>query len=388
MMRVAIVGCGQLARMLALSGIPLGIQFSFLADDEESARNTCIEGLGRVVPLRDNVKLHDVVKGRALFDALGQPEVITAEKEAVPMSALQSLAEHARIAPSLNAISMCQHRYREKSFLDYLNIPTARYFYVQSLQEAERALLIFDQKVVIKSTSQGYDGKQQWRVEKLSELKQIPSAVWQEGAIMEQFVPFDKEVSLIGVRSLDGDIKFYPATENVHQDGILIQSIAPTRALSIQQSRQMEDHLTRIMESLQYVGVMAMECFLYEGKVLVNELAPRVHNSGHWTQEGAAFCQFENHIRAITGMPLGSTELHGVAGMVNLLGAPKPPMQLLTEHSTLHWYGKSVRPGRKLGHVNFVSNSFGVLKQNMDSFQLAVNERQRIGESEHDTTQL
>ncbi|MDX1735907.1 MAG: ATP-grasp domain-containing protein, partial [Halioglobus sp.] len=177
------------------------------------------------------------------------------------------------------------------------------------------------------------------------------------------------EVSLISVRDRSGDTAHYPITENVHKGGILRHSIAPARDLPDATARAAQDYIEKVMQAMDYVGVMAMECFVVDGRLLVNEIAPRVHNSGHWTQAGSKTSQFENHLRAITGLPLGSTHNHGVAGMVNLIGTGVPTQAAFSADSTLHWYNKAERPGRKLGHVNFSGSSHDELLQEMHRFQ-------------------
>ncbi|MCG8672629.1 MAG: 5-(carboxyamino)imidazole ribonucleotide synthase [Pseudomonadales bacterium] len=362
-MRVAIFGCGQLARMMALAGIPLGIKFSFLADGGPDTDTRCVDGLGDVTFWRPGLE------GESLYQALNSPDVITVEKEQVELQLVASLEGLAPIMPSVEAINVCKNRKNEKSLLDELGIPSARYAYVDTVDSFEAEVKSLPFPLVVKSISDGYDGKAQWRIKELDDMKAVPDSAIEGGVIIEEWVPFLREVSLVGVRDSSGEMKFYPITENVHENGILVRSIAPANDLTQPLIEKVEGYMQKIMESLSYVGVLAMECFVTKDDVLVNELAPRVHNSGHWTQQGAVTCQFQNHMRAITGLPIGSTECHGVAGMINVLGpATPPPRELITEYSTFHWYGKTDKHGRKLGHVNFVSDSREKLEEDMQAY--------------------
>ncbi len=362
-MRIAIIGCGQLAQMLALAGIPLGIKFSFLADEGKQTDTQCVTGLGEIV-VRNG---HDTVE--QLYRQLHCPDIVTVEKEHVDASLLRAFSEHCEVHPGHKAVSVCQHRYREKSMLDSLNIPTAHYAYLSNAQDMMSVRERFEYPFVIKSAVNGYDGKQQWRISSEQDVKNFLAEEHQGDFVVEQWVPFYKEVSLVAARDKRGSVDFYTLTENLHQDGILISSVAPASDISDVNIKTLQHYLTNIAEALDYVGVIAMECFVTKEQILVNELAPRVHNSGHWTQEGAYTCQFENHIRAISGLPLGKTKLHSVTGMLNLLGTKSPPTHLLTDGSTLHWYHKTSRPGRKLGHVNFIAESRVNLEALMKQFQ-------------------
>ena len=311
-MHIAIIGSGQLARMSALAGIPLGLSFSFLADEHEDTRS--IEGLGGVVRVTADQS------GSSLYAALGKPDAITVEKEQVDVALLKLLQPHCPVHPCPEAFAACQHRYREKQLLDSLAIPSSSYTFGQSAAEAIKAL---SQPVVVKSCREGYDGKNQWVLKTAEDAEKFDRQLSEnvediQDFIIERWVPFDKEVSQVSVRDVNGDIRHYPLTENQHSNGILCKSLAPATAVSDQTIQAAQTNIGRIMQELNYVGVMAMECFLVGESLLVNELAPRVHNSGHWTQSGSKTCQFENHIRAIAGLPLGSTEVYAFAGMYNL----------------------------------------------------------------------
>ena len=357
-MRVAIVGCGQLSRMLALAGIPLGIQFSFI-NDNGAPDTVCVDGLGIVASWRQGDSV------AALYEQLGRPQCVTVEKEQLDVELLIALEKHCPVYPNPLAVSACQNRHREKQLLEQLGIPASPYTFGQSAKETLASLAL---PVVAKSCSEGYDGKNQWVIRTEQDAQDFDEVAKQDDYIIEQWIPFEREVSQVSVRGIDGDIRHYPLAENQHTSGILTRTIAPAPDVNPALIVQAQDYMQRLLEELEYVGVLAMECFVTPKQLLVNELAPRVHNSGHWTQSGSLTSQFENHVRAVAGLPLGSTQAHGVAGMINLIGAAHPPLQSMSERCTVHWYNKSVRAGRKLGHVNFVAESLDGLQQDMARF--------------------
>ena len=357
-MHIAIIGCGQLSRMLALAGIAMGFKFSFIADAQEDSR--CVKGLGKVVQWQPNVSVSE------LYAELEQPNLVTAEKEQVAISLLHALQAHCPVHPNPQAFSACQHRHREKKLLDQLNIPCAPYIYGPA-GDAGNAQIPLPK--VVKSCSEGYDGNNQWVLRCQQDIDAFSAHAKETNYIIEQWIPFDKEISQVSARGANGEIQHYPLTENYHEQGILKHSIAPATAISKQLACVAQDYISRIMDTLNYVGVIAMECFLIQDQLLINELAPRVHNSGHWTQSGSVTCQFENHLRAISGLSLGSTRAFSVTGMINLIGTEKPPIDLLTTQSSLHWYDKLVRPGRKLGHINIFSEDYDSLQQQIKLLQ-------------------
>ena len=354
-MHIGIVGCGQLSRMLALAGIPMGFKFSFIADPEEDT--DCIDNLGPVARPGPSGDMADIYK------QLGSPDLFTVEKEQVDLALVKALQQQAPVHPNARAFAACQHRRREKQLLDRLNIPSSAYVYGKPT-DGQLSL-----PAVAKSCRDGYDGKNQWVLKTDEDVQAFCENAEGDDYIIEDWIPFEREVSQVSVRSLNGEVKHYPLTENRHHKGILTQSIAPAPDMPEPLAAQAQDYIERIMEEFDYIGVIAMECFVVEQQLLVNELAPRVHNSGHWTQSGSQSCQFENHIRAITGLPLGSTRPQGVVGMVNLIGTKQAPRKSLSENARLHWYNKSVRPGRKLGHVNFTGSNYADVKQEMQEFQ-------------------
>ena len=358
-MHIAIVGCGQLSRMLALAGIPLGFKFSFVADDL-GQDTRCVEQLGSVV------HWHEAQTPAQLIEALGHPDVITTEKEQIDPTLLRSLQPFCTVHPNPDAFAALQDRSKEKQLLAELGVPSAPHVYRESAAEAAAKLSL---PLVAKSCRGGYDGKNQQILRTAADVAAFDDRGEHDDYIIEQWIPFEREVSIISVRGRDGSIGHYPITENVHESGILKHSIAPARQVPEETVHAAQQYISRVMEATGYVGVMAMECFVVDGGLLVNEIAPRVHNSGHWTQTGCKTSQFENHLRAIAGLPLGGTDNHSIAGMVNLIGSGVPAETALSTHSTLHWYNKTARPGRKLGHVNFCSSSHDELLRQMDQFR-------------------
>ncbi|MFL0797041.1 MAG: 5-(carboxyamino)imidazole ribonucleotide synthase [Cellvibrionaceae bacterium] len=361
-MHIAIVGCGQLSRMMALAAIPMGFTFSFVADEGEDTR--CVDFLGKVVKWVPGSSIAE------LYEALGRPAKITVEKEQVDIALVEALQAHCPVHPNPVAFSACQHRYREKQLLDQLGIPCAPYIYGMPSDDAAKKIPL---PVVVKSCREGYDGKNQWVLRTPEDVTAFDDIAEEDAYIVEQMIPFEKEVSQVSVRSEDGEIRHYPLTENTHENGILRQSVSPAVGASETLTRAAQDYMTRIMEELNYVGTMAMETFVMGDKLLVNELAPRVHNSGHWTQSGAMTCQFENHMRAVSGLPLGSTGACGVAGMVNLIGTEAAPLASLEPNTKVHWYDKGVRPGRKLGHINVVAGNYDELFQQLEAIKSSVD---------------
>jgi len=318
----ALVGCiggGQLGRMLALAGAPLGVRLRFL----DPAADACAGEVGELV-----VGAYDdpACLGRLADGA----DAVTYEFENVPVSAARAVGA----VPDSRALELGQDRLAEKDLFRRLDIATAPY---GSLDETGVPALV-------KSRRLGYDGKGQRVVETFEPLG--------EGELAEGIVSFDRELSILAVRGPTGETAFYPVTENEHRGGILAVSRAPAPAVP---QGEAERIALRLLDELGYVGVLAVELFEVEGRLLANELAPRVHNSGHWTIDGAHASQFENHLRAILGLPLGVTAARGPSVMVNLVGGSPPLERLLAiPGAHVHLYGKEARPGRKLGHVTLV----------------------------------
>lgn len=338
---VGILGGGQLGRMLAIAARPLGV--SCLVFDPQP--DACA---GQVT--RQLVAGYGDSHALRLFARSVQ--VVTYEFESVPLACAQALEHAVPLRPSARSLELAGDRLWEKQLFGELGLPTAGWARVDALEDLFRAGAELGYPLVLKTRRSGYDGKGQapvagpWAVVGAWEmLGGVP-------CIAERSVVFDRELSLLAVRSADGELAFYPLVENRHEAGILRLTLAPAPDVALGQQQRAEEYALCLLRSLDYVGVLALEFFERQGELLVNELAPRVHNSGHWTCEGAATSQFENHLRAITGRPLGSTAVTGCCAMVNLIGSvPRDEAVRELPETFLHLYGKRAAPGRKLGHV-------------------------------------
>lgn len=360
-LHLAIVGSGQLARMMALDGLPMGIRFSFLA--EEAGDTRCVENLGIVV-VRDPAD--DAAR---LYQKLGDPDVITVEKEHVDIELMRAFAQHCPVHPNPDALEKFKNRLNEKRFLQSLDIPLAPFLSVSTAEDVDQAVATLAHPVFLKSQEQGYDGYNQWKLtaENAAEIKQ--ELEFPGNWVAESFIPFEREVSFLAARARNGDVTSYPPVQNIHRNGTLLRSIAPALDLSADQLRLAGDYLQRMFQAVDYVGMICMECFVHEGRILVNEIAPRVHNSGHWTSQGASTSQFENHVRAVLGLPAGCSEIHGVSGMLNLLGTTLNAQEAVDRHTSLTLYNKITRPRRKLGHVTVNHPDRQTVSARMDALQ-------------------
>ncbi|WP_346838306.1 5-(carboxyamino)imidazole ribonucleotide synthase [Microbulbifer sp. SAOS-129_SWC] len=359
--RVGIVGCGQLAQMMAQEARPLGIEFSFLAEGAEDT--TCVEGLGTIVRAADGVE-GDSAQIESLYRAMGSPEVITAEREQVSGALLRALEKFCPVYPRPDAFEKTQHRLREKNAITAAGLPVAPFEPAHNYDEICSAVQKLGYPAFIKSCENGYDGKNQWRVDSDASLEALRGQVPAGEYVVEQGINFSREVSLIGARTADGEVITYPLAENDHYRGTLLVSTAPAPHVSEELQHTAETYLATLMNAWDYVGVLAMECFVTDDGLLINELAPRVHNSGHWTLAGAETSQFANHVRAILGMPLGATHCDRVAVMINMLGVDKKPA-LANEGVWL--YGKGLRRGRKMGHVILLDDTQEALAARIDA---------------------
>jgi 5-(carboxyamino)imidazole ribonucleotide synthase len=345
-MLVAIIGGGQLGQMLALAGIPLGHRFRAL-DPAPGAP------AGRVCELV--VGAYD--DPEALARLADGADVVTYEFENVPVAAVRSLAGRVPVLPSSISLESTQDRLAEKEVFARVGLAVPAFAPVDSADELEEALAFTGLPAVVKTRRLGYDGKGQAVIRAPHDVEPAWRALGGAPAVVETLVDLRRELSIMGVRDRRGACAFYPLAENVHREGILRVTRAPADVEPGIQAR-IQDHAGSVAESLGHVGAFAIELFDTAGGLLANEMAPRVHNSGHWTIEGAETSQFENHVRAITGMPLGPTDANGHSAMVNLIGAvPDPAALAAVGGAHLHLYGKEPRPGRKLGHVTVRSDS-------------------------------
>jgi 5-(carboxyamino)imidazole ribonucleotide synthase len=338
---IGILGGGQLGYMLALAGYPLGLHFRFLDPSPEAP-------VGRIAQR----VTADYTDRAALEKFASGLELVTYEFENVPVEAARFLAERVPVYPPPAALEAAQDRLAEKALFRKLGISTTEFAPVSNAKELGAAIKTIGLPAVLKTCRMGYDGKGQWILRTAEDVAKAKSELPAVQLILEKFVPFTRELSVLAVRSRTGEISIYPLVENHHRSGILRLSLAPAPRLEPDIQRAAERAAHRVLESLKYAGVLAIEFFEHQGELLANEMAPRVHNSGHWTIEGAVTSQFENHLRAVLGLPLGSTGPAGHCAMLNLIGdLPDSAEVLAVPDAHLHLYGKSPRPGRKLGHI-------------------------------------
>lgn len=361
-MRIGIVGAGQLGRMLALAGHSLGANIRFFDSDP----NAC----GTAVAPQSVAELDD---GEAMLRFAREQDVVTFESEGLPVAALELAARHVPVFPPPNALAVGQDRLLEKQLFRRLGIQTADFAAIHDEFELAEASGLFGLPSILKTRRGGYDGRGQVPIRDERDL----GAAWKElGAhapILEGFVRFDRELSIVAVRGRDGNMAFYPLAQNHHERGCLRHSIAPAPDVYARLQGEAEELARRVLVELDYVGTLALELFQVGDRLIANEMAPRVHNSGHWTIEGAETSQFENHLRAISGLPLGATSPRGFSAMVNLLGTlPQPGAVLAIPGAHLHVYGKSPAPGRKLGHVTLLADDHGVLRERLDALAAVV----------------
>ena len=341
-MRIGIVGGGQLGRMLGLAGAPLGLDCVFL----DPSANACAGIVGELITA-------EFTDPGALDALAARADVVTVEFENVDIAELERVAATVPVYPPPRAVAVSQCRHREKAFFESLGLAVAPWGYAVTAEDVAPALARTGLPAILKTDRLGYDGKGQIRVRT---AEQAHSAFAELGGVpvcIEGFVDFDREVSVIGSRSPNGITTVYPLTENHHRDGVLFHSRATANDPL---GESASDAFRRTVTALDYVGTLAIEFFVVDGQLVVNEFAPRVHNSGHWTQDGAVTSQFENHLRAVAGLPLGDSRAIAHSGMQNFLGALPRDSDILAHGSVrLHAYGKAPRPGRKVGHANVVA---------------------------------
>jgi 5-(carboxyamino)imidazole ribonucleotide synthase len=342
LLNVGIVGAGQLGRMLALAGYPLGIRSLFLDRSADTPGAQVAPSL--IGDLEDPVRLAELAT---------RSDVLTFDWENISGSTLEPLEKITKVRPPRAALQVSQDRLAEKALFAKLKIPVAAHAAI----DAKRDLVAASQKIglpgVLKTRRLGYDGKGQFVLRQAADIEAAWDAIGGLGLIYEKFQAFSREVSLVGARSAAGDTVFYPLSANTHGGGILRYSTAPFTNAALERGARL--YLKRVMNHLDYIGVLTIEFFVVNGRLIANEMAPRVHNSGHWTIEGCVTSQFENHLRAICDMPLGSCRALGHTAMINFLGKmPDLERLLAIEGLAFHDYGKEPRPGRKLGHCTIL----------------------------------
>ena len=344
MTTVGILGGGQLARMLALAGAPLGLRFLVM----DTVADACA---GQFAPLL----VGDYRDESALAEFASKVDVATFDFENVPAESAEWLAQRVPVFPNPRALATAQDRMVEKTLFRELGIPVPAFADVPDRAALDAAIAAIGAPCILKTRRLGYDGKGQFRIKSPADADAAWDALGEQagsvGLILEAFVPFERELSVVAVRGRDGGFRTWPLTENWHVDGVLSASLAPARVDDTMRETALS-HARKLAEALEYVGVFALELFCRDGELLANELAPRVHNSGHWTIEGSETSQFQNHLRAVLGLPLGDTRMLGHACMLNWIGAMPAAVAVLREAGG-HWhdYGKSPRDGRKVGHA-------------------------------------
>ena len=371
MTTVGILGGGQLARMMALAGAPLGLRF--LAMD--TAADACA---GQFAPLL----VGDYRDESALAEFASKVDVATFDFENVPAESAEWLAGRVPVFPNPRALAVAQDRLVEKSLFRELGIPVGAFADVGSLDALRSEVDRLGGACILKTRRLGYDGKGQFRIKSPADV----DAAWQAlgaqagtvGLIVEAFIPFERELSVVAVRGRDGEFRTWPLTENWHVDGVLSASLAPAH-VDAALAQAAYAHARRLAESLDYVGVFALELFYRDGELLANEMAPRVHNSGHWTIEGAETSQFQNHLRAVLGLPLGETRTLGHACMLNWIGEMPDAASVLQEAGG-HWhdYGKEPRAGRKVGHATLRADDAAALAHALARVGVALGRQAQV----------
>ncbi|MFC5569605.1 5-(carboxyamino)imidazole ribonucleotide synthase [Lysobacter yangpyeongensis] len=350
MTTVGILGGGQLARMMALAGAPLGLRFLVM----DTVADACA---GQFAPLI----VGDWRDERALGEFASRIDVATFDFENVPAESAQWLAERVPVFPQPRALAVAQDRLAEKTLFRELDIPVPEFAAVATREELDDAIAKLGTPCILKTRRLGYDGKGQFRIRTSADAAAAWDALGAQagtvGLILEGFVAFERELSVVAVRGRDGEFRTWPLTENWHVDGVLSASLAPAE-VDAAMAQTAFAHAKKLAEALDYVGVFALELFCRDGVLLANELAPRVHNSGHWTIEGSETSQFQNHLRAVLGLPLGDTRMVGTACMLNWIGQ-MPDANAVLREAGGHWhdYGKEARAGRKVGHATLRADS-------------------------------
>lgn len=348
--------------MLALSGYQLGIEFRFF----DPSAGAPVGQIGQLVAA-------DYGDHAALERFLEGVNVVTYEFESIPVSAVRFVAERAQVFPPVKALATAQDRQLEKQLFTDLAIPTPPFAAVNQMEDLKRAVARMGLPLVLKTRRMGYDGKGQAVIRDASSLEAAWRQLGGQPLLVEKYVEFQHELSVIGVRDAAGREVFYPPIENIHRDGILRKSTAPAPSATPQLAALAGEYCRRLMDRLAYVGVLALELFSADGELLANEMAPRVHNSGHWTIEGAETSQFENHLRAVLSLPLGATTTRGHCVMFNIIGHIPPIERVVAvEGAHLHLYGKAPTEKRKVGHVTLVAETAAGLERGSGELRLAL----------------
>ena len=371
MTTVGILGGGQLARMMALSGAPLGLRFLVL----DSVADACA---GQFAPM----VVGDYTDEAALGEFASKVDVATFDFENVPATSAEWLSSHVPVFPNPRALGLSQDRLAEKTLFRELGIPVPDFADIPDRAALDAAVAQLGMPCILKTRRLGYDGKGQFRIKTLDDVDAAWEALGAQastvGLILEAFVRFQRELSVVAVRGRDGEFRSWPLTENWHVDGVLSASLAPARVDDAMTERAIA-YAKSLAEAMDYVGVFALELFSRDGELLANEIAPRVHNSGHWTIEGSETSQFQNHLRAVLGLPLGDTRMVGHACMLNWIGEMPDAIPVLREAGG-HWhdYGKSARAGRKVGHATLRADTIDELAESLTRVGKALQREDQV----------
>jgi len=343
---IGVLGAGQLGQMLALAGYPLGFRFTFLDPTPGSPASHFAPQI--VASYDDPAALH----------RLCEADVVTYEFENVPDAAAAAIGARTPLHPNPTALRTSQDRVLEKTQFQQLSIATAPFAEVTQLSDLHEALETISVPSILKTRRFGYDGKGQRRIARREDAVSAFESLGQVPCILERQIAFTRELSLICVRSTSGELAYYPLVQNIHEAGILRVTLAPAPGVTPALQQLAQGYAERLLNHLDYAGVLTLELFQIDGQLLANEFAPRVHNSGHFTIEGAVTSQFENHLRAISGLPLGDTSVRDSVAMLNLVGSMPNAADILGMKDVhLHDYGKVPRADRKLGHITVLANS-------------------------------
>ena len=355
-LRIGVLGGGQLGRMMALAGYPLNLSFAFF----DKAVDCPSAALG---PRFGDDDYSDA----SLQAFIDSADVFTYEFENIPTRWVEAIAARKPVYPGVKSLAVSQNRLNEKQLFAALNIPSARFHEIRSEADLSAAVAALGLPLVVKTVTEGYDGKGQFLLREADQVSLCWSKLGTSAPLIaEEFIQFKRELSIIAVRGQNGDTLFYPLAENHHHGGILSHSLVPAPHLDENTQLTAERYISSILRELGHVGVLTLELFETRHGLMANETAPRVHNSGHWSIEGAHSSQFENHVRAVAGLPLGSTRAEKPSAMINIIGKhPSAHDVLSVTDAHLHLYGKSEREGRKLGHITVTADSYPELEMRM-----------------------
>lgn len=356
-LRIGVLGGGQLGRMMALAGYPLNLSFSFF----DKAADCPSAALGQ--------RFGDAeYSDESLQAFIDSADVFTYEFENIPTRWVEAIAARKPVYPGVKSLAVSQNRLNEKRLFAELNIPSARFAEIRSAADLHQAIATLGLPLVVKTVTEGYDGKGQFLLRDADQVADCWAAIGTSAPLIaEEFIQFKRELSIIAVRGQNGETRFYPLAENHHNRGILSHSIVPAPLLDENTQLTAERYISSILRELGHVGVLTLELFETRHGLLANETAPRVHNSGHWSIEGAHSSQFENHVRAVAGLPLGSTRAEKPSAMINIIGKHPVAADVLgVTDAHLHLYGKTEREGRKLGHITVTADSYPELNMRVD----------------------